>query len=174
MSTETFNITGKVCGKEVNHTNLSKADARQLRDKLFNDNKDGLGRDDYIAVANNGTGSKGYFKPAPNGWLICATYAWAITKDHMPQDDAKEGTNGNAKGIIGPRYGLPLSFDEIVAHPKGQKFRMLNDDGELCYSGVFVDENGRYDGFQPKDDYGEGNAGCTEIQYLEQGVWKTL
>ena len=38
---------------------------------------------------------------------------------------------------------------------------MYDDDGGHYYNGVLI---GDYDGFEPLDDFGEGNAGCTEIR----------
>ena len=98
--------------------------------------------------------------------------AYAITKDHLPNADAAAGTNGNATGLIGPR-SVKLSFEEIVTHPKGQKFRMLDDDGEVYYEGIFVGD----DEFQPLDFFGTPTAGCTSIEYWNPahgGTWQPL
>ena len=98
--------------------------------------------------------------------------AFAITIDHNPDETANPGTNANAKGVVGPR-STTKTFDEIVNHPDGQKFRMLDDDREVYYEGVFVGE----DEFQPLDCFGSPNAGCTTIQYWQAGTgggWKDL
>lgn len=95
-------------------------------------------------------------------------YAWVITKDKI--DD------GERVGTVGPR-SASLSKDEIVTHPARQRFRMLDDDGEVYYEGFFVDLSDENSGFEPLDDFGMPNAGCTEIQYWESGKgggWKTL
>lgn len=106
-------------------------------------------------------------------------YAWVITKDYHPDPKAKPGTNANAVGVIGPKYGLKLTAEQIQAHPKAQKFRMLLDSDprhpDIAYEGYFVDDGDPHaTGFEPKDDFGEPNVGATDIQYLEGGVWKTL
>lgn len=56
---------------------------------------------------------------------------------------------------------------------EGQRFRMYDDDGELYYDGRIV---GDYDGFEPLDDFGMPNVGCTNIRYLNAntGAWETL
>lgn len=98
--------------------------------------------------------------------------AFAITKDYLPDPEAKPGTNSNAAGVFGPST-TKLTFDQIVNHKDGQKFRMLDGDNELYYEGVFVGE----DEFQPLDCFGTPNAGCMTIQYWqagEGGGWKDL
>lgn len=52
------------------------------------------------------------------------------------------------------------------------KFRLLDDDGGICYYGRMAGY-----GFDPLDDYGMPAAGCTELQYMnpkDYGAWKTL
>ena len=99
---------------------------------------------------------------------------WTITKDHLADTDAKKGTNANAVGIVGPR-GATLTHDEIVNHADAVKFKMFDDDRNLYYEGVMVVEDyGSEEMFFPLDNFGTPNAGCTELQYLEDGSWKTL
>ncbi len=101
-------------------------------------------------------------------------YVWAITKDLLAKEGTKTGTNNNAVGMTGPSE-CRLSFDEICAHPARQEFRMLDDDGTPYYEGFYVpgeNETGE-DAFGPLDDFGQPNAGCTEIQYKEGGEWVT-
>lgn len=96
-----------------------------------------------------------------------AGYAWGITQDNLDLD---------LVGIMGPS-NLPLAtLDEIRKHPKAEKFRLLDDDGEIYCYGYFVDLTGEADGFEPLDDYGTGGLGATEIQYrdTETGEYKTL
>ena len=90
-------------------------------------------------------------------------YAWAITKDHIE--------NGVTEGLTGPANG-ELDYNAIVTHPHKQKFRMLDDDGELYYEGYLVGG----DGFEPLDDFGMPGAGCTTIQYKNKntGAWEDL
>lgn len=85
---------------------------------------------------------------------------WTITVDNFADPSAKPGTNANAVGIVGPR-GAKLTKEEIVAHPEGKKFRMLDDDRVVYYEGVLVGD----DDFAPLDDFGAPNAGCVDIQY---------
>lgn len=103
-----------------------------------------------------------------------AKYAWVITKDVNPDPKAKPATNDNATGLIGPSNALPLTADEIRTHPKAKRFRMLDDDGTICYYGYLVDETDKNDmdsyaagdhAFAPLDDFGEPNAGCTKLEY---------
>lgn len=86
---------------------------------------------------------------------------WTITKDNI---------DGDAVGVVGPSTAT-LSIDEIKA--TGQRFRLLDDDGEIYYYGraVLDDDD---DGFEPLDDFGTPNAGCTSIQYFEREAWQTL
>lgn len=89
-------------------------------------------------------------------------YAWVITQDHLdnPGDRGKSGPRGPADH---------LSIMLMAGH--GKDFRMYDDDGELYYSGTIV---GDYDGFEPLDDFGMPNAGCTSIAYKDNGKWVTL
>lgn len=90
-------------------------------------------------------------------------YAWAITKDHIADENAREGSNLNAKGVIGPR-GVKLTAEQIENHPNREYFKMYDDDGELYYEGYFVGADDA-EGFEPLEDFGMPNAGCTGIKY---------
>lgn len=169
-----YALYGRIAGQEFNYSPITKEEAKQMKEGRYNEFKTCLRPDDYMVFENKQTGNKNYFKPTASGLVQCRSYAWVITKDLMPQEGAKPGTNGNAVGLIGPRFGLPLTAEEIEKHPKAKKFRMLDDDKNVYYEGYFVDEFDRYTGFEPKDDFGEPNAGCTEIQFLEHGAWNTL
>ncbi len=91
-------------------------------------------------------------------------YAWIIDIDHMPDEDAAEGTYCNAKGVWGPR-GADITFlKALKTDPAaGEQFQMFTDDHDLLYTGrlIGVDTTG----FEPLDDFGTPNAGCTEIWY---------
>lgn len=50
------------------------------------------------------------------------------------------------------------------------KFRMSDDDGEIYYYGYSNDSSS----FDPLDDFGMPNAGCTDIEYYEDGKWSSL
>lgn len=88
------------------------------------------------------------------------SYGWVITRDYIDEDQAV--------GTMGPR-GCTFTKEDIAIN--GKKFRMYDDDNELYYEGYLV---GICDGFEPLDDYGTPNAGCTYIQYEENGEWVTL
>jgi len=83
-------------------------------------------------------------------------YRWIITKDHIADNSEPEQSNCNAKGVQGPRYGDPT----LDTNPKD--FQMYDDDGNLYYDGTIF---GKYEGFEPLDDFGMPNAGCTGIKY---------
>lgn len=90
-------------------------------------------------------------------------YHWMITRDLID--------NGHSKGVIGPSGGH-LNAEEITA--TGRPFRMLDDDGEVYYHGLYVGPDDETL-FAPLDDYGTPNSGCTSIQYRNaSGAWETL
>lgn len=52
-------------------------------------------------------------------------------------------------------------------------FRLYDDDGNLCNSGVSSDRDSE-EAFEPLD-FAEGAYGCTRIDYLQDdGEWETL
>lgn len=83
---------------------------------------------------------------------------WKITKDHLfdPELDKESSV-----GTEGP---YNFSIDEDMPY----EFRMFDDDHNLCYEGVCSEES-----FDPLDDFGMPNAGCTYIQY-KKVTWETL
>lgn len=89
-------------------------------------------------------------------------YGWVISKCFLDFD--KGGTYGPVDTELTP--------SEILAHPKAKKFRLYDDDKTLYYEGFMV-HDGSSDGFEPLDDFGEPNAGCTRIAYWENGKWET-
>lgn len=98
-------------------------------------------------------------------------YAWAITIDFLAEPGSRPGTNANAIGKYGPRM-TTLKYSQIVNHPEGQRFRLYDDDLELCYEGVLVNGSG----FEPQDDFGHPNAGTTitKIFNKETNDWEVL
>ena len=88
--------------------------------------------------------------------------AWFIDEDLV--DD------GEAVGQWNARFKNPESDIETCKRICGCKFRMLDDDGMVYYVGYSNDSSS----FQPLDDFGMPNAGCTDIQYLENGKWESL
>jgi hypothetical protein len=109
---------------------------------------------------------------------MTAKYAWTITQDKEADPTAKPGTNANAVGVVGPSSSFLKTPDEIKAHPTAKKFRMKDDDGEVYYEGLiaFADTDliGTETEFRPLDQFGMPNAGCTSIEYLENGKWCPL
>ncbi len=97
-------------------------------------------------------------------------YAFKITVDHI------EGKHDGSVGVIGPR----AATDEhvlLLGSGGGTRFRMLDDDGGVCYEGKFIGDETGHEAFAPLDDFGTPNAGCTRIDYWEPGKgggWKTL
>ena len=88
-------------------------------------------------------------------------YSWIITEDHL---------DGVDKGVIGPNG----STTDWAADPaQGEEFMMYDDDNELYYTGRIV---GDFEGFEPMDDFGMPNAGCTGIKYKNAttGEWEYL
>ena len=79
-----------------------------------------------------------------------SNYYWKITKDRISSADEKSD-----KGVCGP-YGC----DENLK-TNASRFSMYDDDGECYYEGMIY---GDYDGFEPLDDFGMPNAGCTSIK----------
>lgn len=83
---------------------------------------------------------------------------WKIVADLV-----SNGADDNVMSINGKPEGETVSF------------KMLDDDNNLYYLGVA--EKGPHDseeGFEPLDDFGKPNAGCTSIEYLTEKGWETL
>ena len=75
-------------------------------------------------------------------------YRWKITRDRINDD-------GSEKGVSGPR-----NCDDNLK-TNGKRFQMYDDDDNCYYEGMIY---GDYDGFEPLDDFGMPNAGCTCIK----------
>jgi hypothetical protein len=96
---------------------------------------------------------------------MSATYRWKITTDRI-------GDNYSV-GLEGPGDAP----ETIPAHWECDRFRMLDDDGEVYYHGVVYAEDldSEEACFGPLDDFGTPNAGCTIIQRRnEAGEWETI
>ena len=72
-------------------------------------------------------------------------YYWKITKIHL--DSLKDEIN---------TYNGDTKIKENSA-----RFSMYDDDDNCYYEGMIY---GDYDGFEPLDDFGMPNAGCTYIK----------
>jgi len=88
------------------------------------------------------------------------SYAWIVDQDLTTS--TRVGATGGPKSHTIPPHG------------GGHKFRLLDDDGEPYYLGRFFGDPSSEEAFAPLDDFGAPNAGCTEIQYLNNGQWETL
>ena len=88
-------------------------------------------------------------------------YRWIITKDHVKDSDAKEGTNSNAKGVQGPRN----CNENLKSNP--QKFSLYDDDGECYAEGMLYSTDEAYNTevlFGPLVYYGRANWGGKDIE----------
>ena len=95
-------------------------------------------------------------------------YGWKITHDH---------TDGHDNGTTGPSHLSAKRSSELEdVLDTLHRFRMYDDDGALCYEGLFAGDAGSEDGFGPLDDFGAPNVGCTGIKYLDKttGHWEWL
>lgn len=79
-------------------------------------------------------------------------YGFVITRDHLDE---------RGMCVHGPANSS-LTSEEIIAH--GKPFRMLDDDRNLVYSGMYCGPDDETL-FSPLDDFGMPDAGCTVIQY---------
>ena len=79
-------------------------------------------------------------------------YRWKINRDHI--------TEGEAKGVQGPGDA------DLTIQENPSRFALYDDDGNCYYQGVIY---GDYSGFEPLDDFGMPNAGCTSIKI--DGEW---
>ncbi len=84
---------------------------------------------------------------------------WIITTDLL--EDGKQCGVSSAKYDV--RNEITLRY----------RFRLLDGDGQIYYEGV-SDDNASQNAFCPLDDFGASHAGCSEIQYLHDGVWRRL
>ena len=69
---------------------------------------------------------------------------WIIDIDHIADPAAKPGTFQNAVGLVGPS-SYAGDGSELT-----QRFRLLDDDGEVYYEG----RSGEDSDFGPLDDFG--------------------
>lgn len=90
-------------------------------------------------------------------------YAWTILHDML------DGFKSGVVGTVGP-HDATMTAADILASPDRRDFRMLDGDGNKIYYGALIGG----DGFEPLDDFGEPNAGATEIQYLGPKGWEPL
>ena len=117
-------------------------------------------------------------EPTPEAPEDEPEYAWTITRDHLVEEDET-----GRKYTCGPRNvsdrqaamltaGAPLP-DDMERHV----FRMYDDDGELCYTGmaVFPLEAPAFTDdplVAPLYEFGAPDAGCTTISWEGHPDWE--
>ena len=93
---------------------------------------------------------------------MSAKYGWVVTRDCLESKDVR---------VSGPR-AIPHSLLARLLRGEGRKFRLYDDDDICYYHGSML---GEYSGFEPLDDYGMPNAGCTWIALMgRNGTWERL
>jgi hypothetical protein len=93
-------------------------------------------------------------------------YGWKITREY------RDGCPRDCAPIYGPS-GIKDDPRQRLDAGQGLRFRMHDDDGNLMASGKFIPDDHTTQ-FEPLDDYGEANYGCTYITYWEGGRWAEL
>jgi len=104
---------------------------------------------------------------------MIAAYGWIIDKDHIGN---AEEFGGNEAGVVGPS-DIARNIQATLRKPEkfGKPFRMLDDDDNLYYEGRIIGGEDFEASFEPLDDFGTPNAGCTDIQYKSKnGEWETI
>ena len=108
-----------------------------------------------------------------------APYAWIIDRDHL----SEPGDKYDNTGTMGPSQAPDTLLERLRNDSSaGRTFRMRDDDGELYYTGrilVIGDrdplEHDDVEGFEPLDDVGRPDSGCTSIEYRNAaGQWEVL
>lgn len=85
-------------------------------------------------------------------------YGWIIDEDHLGDGD---------EGVMGPAW-LSASVKRRLLAGEGEPFQLLDDDGELYYTGRQIGG----DGSEALDDFGLPNAGCTMLRQKVNGEWE--
>lgn len=96
-------------------------------------------------------------------------YVWLITQDYFP-----ESWSPSRIGLTGPRAATPEQIEGIKDGVDGsfEEFKMFDDDKNLYFEGRI---SGDYEGFEPLDDFGMPDSGCTSIWYRQgDGSWEPL
>lgn len=87
---------------------------------------------------------------------------WIITEDLLPDPDAEPGTYGNAVGV------RSVNYKEGQESELTEEFRIKDDDDVIYYYGKATPDTD----FDPLDDFGMPNAGCTSIEYKDKATQK--
>ena len=91
---------------------------------------------------------------------VLAAYRWIITKDHISDDDNCYYKNQEGPRNLDPTLGLATN------PAPSSTFSLYDDDGNCYYEGMLY---GDFEGFEPLDDFGTPNAGCTAMKL--DGEW---
>jgi hypothetical protein len=93
-------------------------------------------------------------------------YAWLVDYDHLDHKPVR---------VLGPR-DITDGQEQALARGEGVRFRLLDGDGIVYYTGRFLGDAESEDGFGPLEDYGTPDSGCTGIQYRNPatGQWEAL
>ena len=99
-------------------------------------------------------------------------YAWIIDKDHLYGPGGEFEQDNDDVGVCGPSQARDehikaLQDKKYPADAEVFTFRMYDGDGMLYYTGRMLTTEGDTERacFGPLDDFGKGNAGCTDIRY---------
>lgn len=94
---------------------------------------------------------------------------WRIHKNHEAAMD-KDGLTAANRFLPVIIESMDLEEGDEGLLVRG--FRLYDDDGNIYYEGLSDD----FATFEPLDDYGTPNAGCTEIRYYNDKTkeWETL
>ena len=107
---------------------------------------------------------------------------WIITLDHLEDKCHGLGNYDGKEGIVREksreqRHELVGAHVQAHAASLPYEFRLLDDDGEVYFSGRCGDIAAAFEdaAFAPLD-WAEPNFGCTELQYRAVGAteWETL
>lgn len=93
-------------------------------------------------------------------------YGWKITSEY------DNGEFKQCSPVYGPS-GIKDAVCQRLDAGDGLRFKMYDDDGEKMASGKLIPDDHTTQ-FEPLEDYGEGNFGCTYIKYWQDGGWKIL
>ncbi len=95
---------------------------------------------------------------------MTSQYGWTITQDHL----SDKSDPLNRIGTTGPS-DTAWTTKEILEDKDKKRFVMYDDDDERYYTGYIV---GDYSGFEPLDDFGAPDSGCTGIKYHNKNTSK--
>lgn len=82
---------------------------------------------------------------------------WKITKDNISGEVGEKSDVG--VGSIG--------IEKIDESTLTEKFQLKDDDGFIHYEGI-SDDSQTEGAFDPLDNFGQPNTGCTSIYYLDK------